>query len=188
MRNAWFLAVALVALLVAVAPGSVFAAKPVDHSHDGFTDQFPRTICAIDGVSVVKGVENFTLYQGNRFRDRFEVTETFTATKSGKSLIFHVAQQVTGNFDPIDNGDGTFTFVSTFKGLPEQIRMPNGRMLSRDAGVVTFTDVGHFAADPNTGEPTFILDNETVSGEHGPHPDLDSNFELFCNVVGPALT
>jgi hypothetical protein len=28
----------------------------------------------------------------------------------------------------------------------------------------------------------------TVSGEHGPHPELDSGFKLFCNVLIPALT
>ena len=32
------------------------------------------------------------------------------------------------------------------------------------------------------------LVSTTASGEHGPHPDLDSDFELFCNVLIPALT
>jgi hypothetical protein len=28
----------------------------------------------------------------------------------------------------------------------------------------------------------------TASGEHGPHPDLASDFEVFCNVLILALT
>ena len=50
----------------------------------------------------------------------------------------------------------------------------------RDAAVVTFTDV----IDATTDE----LISQTVSGEKGPHPDLDSDFEIFCNVVVPALS
>ena len=64
--------------------------------------------------------------------------------------------------------------------MPEQIKLSNGRMLSRDAGVVTFTDV----IDATTDE----VISQTVSGEKGPHPDLDSDFELFCEVMTDALT
>jgi len=32
------------------------------------------------------------------------------------------------------------------------------------------------------------LVSRTASGEKGPHPDLDSGFEAFCNVIVPALT
>jgi hypothetical protein len=73
-----------------------------------------------------------------------------------------VAEQFTGNDDPIDNGDGTVSFVGTFKGLPEQIRLKNGRLLSRDAGNVTFTRV----FDATTGD----LISMTVNSEKGPHP------------------
>jgi hypothetical protein len=32
------------------------------------------------------------------------------------------------------------TFVTTFKGLPEKIQTPQGPVLLRDAGVITFAD------------------------------------------------
>ena len=171
-------AISAVAALVAAGIGS--AARPVIHEHENFTDSFPDAVCDTPGASVARGVDNFTLYPDNTFKDDFEVTQTFTATQSGKSIRFHVANQVTGNDEPIDNGDGTITFVSTFKGLPEQIKLPNGPLLTRDAGVVTFTTI----LDAETGE--FI--SQTLSGEKGPHPDLDSGFELFCNVIVPALS
>ena len=50
--------------------------------------------------------------------------------------------------------------------------------------------IEHEAADPcvrcPNGEFEFV--SETVSGEHGPHPDLASDFELFCEVLVPELT
>ena len=63
---------------------------------------------------------------------------------------------------------------------PEQLRITHGRLLTRDAGNVVFTRI----FDADTGD--FI--SQTVSGEKGPHPDLDSDFELFCDVVIPALS
>ncbi len=174
-------ALAIGAVLTALAAAGVASgARPVEHGHENFTDTFADSVCEIPGTSVVRGVDDFTLYPDNTFKDNLEVTQTFTATKSGKSVRFHVAQQVTGNDEPIDNGDGTSTFVNTFKGLPEQVKLPNGRMLTRDAGVVTFTVL----VDTETGE--FI--SQTVSGEKGPHPDLDSGFEIFCNILVPVLS
>jgi hypothetical protein len=90
---------------------------------------------------------------------------------------------VTGLNDPIQNADGTITFINTFKGLPEKLSIAGGPTLSRDAGVVTLTQT--FRELPN-GDLELI--SVTASGEHGPHPDLDSGFELFCNVLIPALT
>jgi hypothetical protein len=169
--------VAAVAALAFVAVGS--AAAPTMQSHENFADTFDDEFCGIAGTSVVRGVDNLTVYGNNTFSDRFELIQTFTST-GGRSVRFHAAQHVTGNWEPIDNGDGTLTFVNTFKGMPEQIKLSNGRMLSRDAGVVTFTDV----IDATTDE----VISQTVSGEKGPHPDLDSDFELFCDVVVPALS
>ena len=123
-------------------PGSGIAAKPVDRSHDSFTDTFPDEQCGIAGTSVVKGVDNFKQYADNTYSENFEVNQTFTATESGKSVVIHVAQRITGLVDPIVNADGILTFVDTFKGLPEQVRITNGRLLTRDAGVVTLTRTG----------------------------------------------
>ena len=42
------------------------------------------------------------------------------------------------------------------------------------------------------GTPTDTSDDEfisqTIESISGPHPDLESNFTLFCEVVVPALT
>src|SRR5215207_9630734 len=94
-----------------------------------------------------------------------------------------VANQVSGTEEPIDNGDGTVTFVATVKGLPEKLKIPHGPTLSRDAGIVTQTTT--FLVNPD-GSLTFV--SSSFSNEKGPHPDLESDFELFCQVVIRALT
>jgi hypothetical protein len=67
----------------------------------------------------------------------------------------------------------------------EKLKLPNGPILSRDAGLVTFDGI----YDPTTGD----LLSETISAEKGPHPELDSGGDfgggaLFCDVIVPALS
>ena len=179
MRKTASLCVAMASLFVLAVPSTVTAAPAIFRHHENFTDSFPDQICGIAGTSVIRGVDNFTLFSNNTFSDRFEINLTFTATTTQKSIVLHVADHVTGLDTPMNNGDGTFTFITTFKGLPEQIRIANGPLLLRDAGTVTFTVI--FAADG-----TFV--SSTLSGLHGPHPDLLSDFALFCDVITPALS
>ena len=182
MRNQLFPIVAAAALLVAlVLPAGGLAARPVEGpGHFTFTDSFPDSICGIAGTSVVNGRENFALWADGTFQDTLGLTQVFTATASGKSAEIQVAVHTTGSLDPIDNGDGTISFVNTKTGLPEKLSIANGPVLSRDAGAVTFT----FVWDPVTGIPLY----ETLSGLHGPHPDLTSGFSVFCDVLVSALT
>lgn len=180
MRRVALLSAVVAAIVAVVVPGSGVAAKPLFHSHENFSGTFEGDICGIPGTFVERGVDNFTLYEHNRFKAEFTINQVFTATASGKSVRLHAANQVTGNDEPIDNGDGTVTFVNTFKGLPEQLKIKNGPLLSRDAGVATLTQT----FDATTGD--FI--SQTVSGVKGPHPDLASDFAIFCDVLVPALT
>ncbi len=175
--------VALAALFVVAVPSSVIAAPAIFRAHDNFVDSFPDQLCGIKGTSVVRGVDNFQLSANNTFTDNLSLNQTFTATASQKSVVLHVADHVTGLDGPIDNGDGTVTFITTFRGLPEQVRIANGPLLFRDAGTVTLTTTFAVGADGN-----FTLVSQTISGLHGPHPDLTSNFTLFCNALIPGLT
>jgi hypothetical protein len=58
-------------------------------------------------------------------------------------------------------------------------KIPNGPILTRDAGYVTIYET----FDPNTGD----LISQTLSPDHGPHPSL-ADPSLFCDVVVAALT
>jgi hypothetical protein len=79
----------------------------------------------------------------------------------------------------IDEQAGTITFVTSFVGLPEKIQTAQGAVLLRDAGVITFADT----FDLETGE--FLGSEVTIKG---PHPEADSDFVLFCEVITEALT
>jgi hypothetical protein len=168
-----------VALVTALVTSSATAAPLTDRFHGTFSDTFADNICGIAGVSVVNGMDNIQVFADGTFKDQFRVTQVFTSTATGKSVQISAADQVTSR-GPIDNGDGTLTVINTFKGLPEMLKLPSGPILSRDAGNVTFV----ITLDAATGD--FI--SQTFTGEKGPHPDLDSGFAQFCDVIVPALS
>jgi hypothetical protein len=161
------------------ASGGASAAAPIVNEHNMFTDTFADQVCDIPGTSTVNVVDNFKLYADNTFLETARIRQVFTA-ENGKAVVIFAAQQVTGPADPIQNADGTVTFINTFKGLPEKLSIAGGPTLSRDAGVVTVTTT----LSSLDGDVV----SQTFSGEHGPHPDLESGFEVFCNVLIPALT
>ena len=164
------------------ASGGASAAAPVVNEHSMFTDTFPDQVCGIQGTSTVSGVDNFKLFADNTFLDTSSIRQVFTAG-NGKSVVISSAGQVTGPADPIQNADGTITFINTYKGLPEKLSIADGPTLSRDAGTATLAET--FLPLPN-GDLQFV--SEIVSGVHGPHPELDSGMALFCDVLVPALT
>ncbi len=102
---------------------------------------------------------------------------TFTNPANGKSIVISNAGQVAGSA-LVDEAAGTITFTNTFKGLPEKIQTTHGPVLLRDAGIAVFTDVFDLA----TGDP--ISSDVSIKG---PHPDLESDFALFCEVIAGAL-
>jgi hypothetical protein len=127
-------------------------------------------------------VDSFKLYTDGTFLDTARFRQVFTADSTGKQVQIFSAGQTSGQDESIDNGDGTITFINTFKGLPEKLSIANGPTLLRDAGNATLGRT--FFVEPN-GDLTSV--STTDFNEKGPHPDLDSGFEAFCNVLVPAL-
>jgi hypothetical protein len=169
--------------LTIAASGGASAAAPTVNEHTSSTETFPEEICGVPGTSTLSVVDNFKLFADGTFLDTISSREVFTATQSGKSVVISVDRQASGPAEPIQNADGTITFITTYKGLPEKLSINNGPTLLRNAGTATLADT--FLPLPN-GDLQFV--SETVSGEHGQLPDLDSGFELFCDVLIPALT
>jgi hypothetical protein len=123
--------------------------------------------------------DNFFITGPDGFKDTSSVRQTFTNPLNGKSVQINAKGQSVGSEAVIDQTANTITFTTTFKGLPEQIKLASGPVLSRDAGLISFADT----FDLTTGE--FL--GETVT-QHGPHPEADADFELLCDVITPALT
>jgi len=75
-----------------------------------------------------------------------------------------------------ENGERTEAYTS--KGLPESFRVKgSGGLLTRDAGTITF-----FVTFSAEGE--LLRESFTASG---PHPQADSRFTLFCELIPEAL-
>ena len=172
------LLVALVTTLVLV-PGSALGAKPIEQFHDHFTDSFSDELCGIPVDVELVVTDNFFVYAEDSFKDTASVRATFTNPANGKSVVISNAGQVSGPPPIIDEDAGTITFLTNFKGLPEKIQTANGPVLLRDAGFVQFADT----FDLETGD---FISSEVVFVK-GPHPDLDSDFTLFCQVITGAL-
>jgi hypothetical protein len=182
--TAWKLAlvVAGALALTIAASGGASAAAPVDNVHGVSTSTSADQLCGIDGTSTFTTVVNIKVFADNTVLDNTLNRQVFTAG-NGKSVEILAAGQVSGSNDPIQNADGTVTFITTFTGLVEKLSIAGGPTLSRDAGTATLADT--FLPLPD-GSLQFV--SETVSGVNGPHPELASDFELFCNVLIPALT
>jgi hypothetical protein len=170
------LLVAVTAL--AVLAGPALAARPIAQFHDHFTDSFSGEICGIAVDIDIVVTDNFLLYADESFKDTSSVMQTFTNPETGQSVVVSSAGQITGTA-VIDEEAGTITFVTSFIGLPERIQTQQGPILLRDAGVITFAD-------------TFDLETEEFLGSEvtitGPHPEAESDFTLFCEVITEALT
>ena len=169
-----------VAVFLVVWPGTAVAAAP---EISRFTDTFPDEFCGFTGTSTLNVVDIFTPNEAaNTFTDQARVMQTFTSD-SGKSITVLSVGRTTGLLDPIVNPDGTITFINTFIGMPEKIQIVNGPVLSLDVGIVTLERT--FTVDEN-GDFVDLV-SQQISGMHGPHPDLLSDFTLLCDELTPYL-
>ena len=171
-----FLVLTTAVAAVVACTGVAAAAKPQVTMID---DTFSANLCGVDTIEHVVGVDVFSI-SGNTATDRYDLHITFTAP-NGAVILLHEAGTVSADVDPTPNGDGTYTAVVTYNGIPEQFRLPGGRVLTQDTGVITFTDI---LASDGSGGFTFLSESIAM---HGPHPEADSGFALQCNLLGPIL-
>ena len=163
--------VALCALLA--LPGNALAAQPTFHDKFNVVEE-NVDICGVIGTVHAKGSQIITLTD-TTFTATGQVTVVFT-TSDGRTAVISNAGTVTNTF--VDNGDGTITIIDSFVGLPEKISSRGaGGVVLRDAGVISFLTT----IDLDTGDVT----TEVV--QHGPHPEADSDFTIFCDSFLDAL-
>jgi hypothetical protein len=176
-----FVALAATAALAVALPALGLAGSPVVNGHFSFTsDPYAHSWCGVvDGTAVDSVVEHFWQDASGQFIDNVRFTSVFTATASGKSVESSAATTTKVN-GPIDNGNGTFSFVASGTGLVLQFKIPNGPVLKdadgkplRGAGELTTTDI----FDAATGD--YI---STTESWHGPHPLRDG-----VDICGPSV-
>jgi hypothetical protein len=172
-----------VAVAVAVAVPAAFAAGSTEVEQ--FSDTFPDTNCGFSGMTAVHGTSVFRDTGNGTFFASGTFFAAFTAD-NGKSATLSFAGPFKQTSPPvIDEQAGTVTIMTTFGGLFEKLSITRGPTLTRDAGIVTLVAVHEYTGDPNDPVGDFI--SETLSGLHGPHPDLLSGFSVFCDVLVPYL-
>lgn len=169
----------IAAFTLAVVPGTALGANPIAQFHDHFTESFSDVICGIPVDVDIVVTDNFFLYEDDTFKDTSSFQATYTNPVNGKSVLISSAGQVSGPPPIVDEEAGTITFLTSFKGIPEKIQTANGPVLLRDVGIITFADT----FDLETGD---FISSEIVVNK-GPHPDADSDFTLFCEVITGAL-
>jgi hypothetical protein len=178
--------VTLVALTILVAlalPGRAIASPPTFHDH--FSDTFTDTIC---GVAVTVDVDINQVGRlvfdanGNVVEAMItgQASQTFTAA-NGKTVTINFAGQYRQESVSVDPVTGFVTFVESWRGLPEKISGATGAPLLRDAGFIRIASTFDFSG------PEPVLVDRQILVNHGPHPEAESDFTLFCEVITQAL-
>ena len=178
-RFTLLLGVVVAALALGAAPSAVAANPEVNHFtfSDSFTDDdFCGTGQTVDISSVGRGTEFLAPNQPVDFWVVMEGNNVYTNPLNGATVIQHFA---THSSDTIISGDpdGMHTSEFTIKGQPEVFRTEHGGVLLREAGYIVFHVV-------NNGDE--FVSSEIVV-DRGPHPDAESDFTLFCDVMTSAL-
>ena len=165
----------LCALAVALAlPAGGVAATPTVTQVKG-TDSGTFSICGLDlnydfsfsGVAIVKS-SGVSLDAG-------QFTSIWTNPATGKAIMIHGALMQT-NGAPIDNGDGTISFIQSVSGT-YIVKAANGSPISLSAG----TGAARVTLNATTGD---LVSVEFLRGG-GPHgPSADNS----CDTLVPALT
>jgi hypothetical protein len=168
----------LTLMTLAAAPAALAADPEVNHFRDVFTDvdpDFCGTGQQIDIAGDILVTEWLAPHQAD-YKNTVSGTVTFTNPLTGDTVINHFANAF---WDETISGDpeGLHVHEFTNKGIQELFKTPHGGVLTLDAGYIVF-------------QVTFDGDEE-ISSEivvnNGPHPQADSDFELFCEIMPEAL-
>jgi hypothetical protein len=163
---------------IAAAPGALAQGQEHNHFRDIGTDvddDFCGTGHTINIAFDVLVNEWFAPHKGD-FKTTATGKITLTNPATGDTVFGRFAGPtwvVNISGDP----EGDHVQEVTVRGLPELWKLPNGRVLIRDAGYVVIRQ---------TIENDEVVDAEVLVNK-GPHPDLDSDFELGCEILVLAL-
>ena len=184
MHKAKLLFVGLVVMagaLVAATTALGFTGPPVvNQQFRPAPDVHPQTWCGqVEGTAVDTVVEHYMQDANGDVVDNVRITSLFTATATGKSILSS-ASSTERSTGPIDNGDGTISFVTQITGLVLKFQIPGGPLLKaangepiRSAGVLILEDV----FDAATGD--YITTNQSFAGPHLAREGVD--------ICGPSV-
>ena len=182
----------LVAGGVLLAMAQPAAAQLVDRTHQHIVLTIPNDeVCGVPVTTTIDIINNSQERLAHSgfplFKDTGRGTFTWTNPVTGKSVSNFFAGVSDKDLTVVNNGDGTITLRTAVTGVPEKITQSNGKPLTMDVGRVVFVSVIDYNGTP-TDTSDDVLISQSVESISGPHPELQSDFTLFCQVVVPALT
>jgi hypothetical protein len=176
------LPLAIVTVLACVTAATGLAAGSTKVEHFSYTH--PDNVCGFSGTVAIHGTSIFRDTGDGTYFMSQTWWGVFTADNGKSATLAFLGPQKQTSPAVIDEQAGTVTITTTYGGLFEKLSITHGPTLTRDAGMVTLTDVFEYSGDPNDPVGDFI--SETMSDENGPHPDLLDG-SLFCDVLVPYL-
>jgi hypothetical protein len=166
-------------MLVLLAAQVALGARPV---HDKFSidESFTEELCGIE-VMTDLDIRGNVLIFGDRIVDVSRVEITWT-NDAGEWL----RQSISGPVFIEEELDGDIlTITERHAGVHSHLTSAAGQEPAFDRGTVTFV-ITIDLNDLEDEEDDVLLGFEVVSMA-GPHPEVDSDFELFCEVVNDVL-
>jgi len=168
----------LTALVLLLSAQVALGAKPI---HEKFVvdDTFEDNLCGIEVVTRVQVKGNVLIFE-DRITDVSQIRLTWT-NADGDWLENFIAGPAFIE-EQLDGDILTFTF--RLAGIQERLRSSAGLTAAFDRGQITFRDVVDLN-DLENPEDDVFLSSEIIQA--GPHPEADSGFTLFCDVVQDVL-
>jgi hypothetical protein len=175
-------------LLAMVQPA---AAKLVDRSHQHIVETIEDDeVCGVPVTTTLDIILNEQQRLAKSgfplFKSTGRSTVTFTNPATGKSVTLR-STGASKDLTVVDNGDGTITVRTAFTGIPEEVTLSDGTVAIKDVGRVVFVTVIDYNGTPTNVEDDVFI-SQSIESISGPHPDLESEGALFCEVVVAALT
>jgi hypothetical protein len=175
-------------LLAMVDPAA--AAKPLERSHEHIVDTFDDVVCDIPVTITVDIINNIQVRLADNgfllFKSTGRGTVAITNPVTGKSITNRFAG-ANRDLTVVDNGDGTITVRTAVSGVPEEVRLSDGTVAIKDVGRIVLATVIDYNGTPTDTEDDVFI-SQSIESVSGPHPEAESGFTLFCEVVVPALT
>lgn len=177
------LAAALGAIIGLSVVAVAFAAGPTFRDRDTFTDE-DANFCGTGELVLIEGTVVANVWIGTtggeptqEVKATVNLRITYTNPDTGASVVEHWAFVRTNEIvSGLASGVHTHEFVE--RGLKATFKLANGRLLTRDAGNLTY----RVTLDANEN----FIDFEVVS-IRGPHPSFESTEDVFCSTLVPAL-
>jgi hypothetical protein len=169
------------ATIMALSAQLALGAAPV---HDKFVvdETFPDNVCGIDVTTHLEIKGNVLIFSdGARVIDASRIVITWT-NAAGVWLENFVRGP--GHITEELNGD-ILTVTVRATGIQERLRSAEGISAAFDRGQITIEQVIDLNDLENPDDDVFL--SFTILSQHGPHPEADSDFTLFCEVVTEIL-